>query len=358
MTNHNISIIIPVYNVEPYVEDCIRSVMRQTYTGPMECIVVDDCGTDNSMAVVEKLVDEYSGPIIFKVLHHEHNRGLSAARNTGMDAATGDYIFFLDSDDKLTDNCLKILTEPVLNNRYDVIVGDLNVWGSSCTFNWLKLKLSDNTVLLGDDILNSYRTKWNMMAQNKLYLREFLEENHLTFLEGLIHEDELWSFQIACLATSLYAVKRITYDYLIRKDSISHSEIIEERNKNYSIIIEKISIFLKKKGIYNKRAYQLLQEFMYDILVSYNTNDFKFSCSYRHLRQLVKPSLSELLRIHKYHVKRYIRDLHYFLPQIIAKHWVHYFINRRQIKKKNQSKRAECKVNSAKQYSIIWTFYL
>ena len=94
MNQPSISIIVPVYNVEPYVEECIHSVMRQTYTGPMECIVVDDCGTDNSMAVVEGLIANYKGPISFKVLHHKHNRGLSAARNTGMDAATGDYYFF------------------------------------------------------------------------------------------------------------------------------------------------------------------------------------------------------------------------------------------------------------------------
>ena len=73
MIKLNISIIIPVYNVEPYVEDCIRSVMRQTYDGPMECIIVDDCGSDNSMAIVKKMVTEYNGSIAFKILHHKHN---------------------------------------------------------------------------------------------------------------------------------------------------------------------------------------------------------------------------------------------------------------------------------------------
>jgi len=70
MSELSISIIIPIYNVEPYVEACVRSVMRQTYDGTMECIVVDDCGTDNSMAVVESLISEYNGPITFKVLNH------------------------------------------------------------------------------------------------------------------------------------------------------------------------------------------------------------------------------------------------------------------------------------------------
>ena len=102
-----ISIIIPIYNVEPYIEDCLQSVMRQTYRGMMECILVDDCGTDNSMKVAEQLIKIYNGPIDFKVLHHEHNRGLSAARNTGIDAACGDYVYFLDSDDWISDDCFE-----------------------------------------------------------------------------------------------------------------------------------------------------------------------------------------------------------------------------------------------------------
>ena len=84
-----VSIIIPVYNVAPYIEACLKSVMGQTYTGLMECIVVDDCGTDNSMAIVERVIDEYDGAIHFHIEHHHSNRGLSAARNTGIAKANG-----------------------------------------------------------------------------------------------------------------------------------------------------------------------------------------------------------------------------------------------------------------------------
>lgn len=91
-----ISIIIPVYNVAEYITECLQSVIRQTYQGEIECIIVEDCGTDNSIAVAERLIAEYRGSIEFRILHHERNRGLSAARNTGTDAATGDYIYYLD----------------------------------------------------------------------------------------------------------------------------------------------------------------------------------------------------------------------------------------------------------------------
>ena len=88
-----VSIIIPVYNVAEYIEKCLYSVIQQkTYN--IECILVDDCGTDNSIEIAEKIINQYNGPISFKLLHHNHNRGLSAARNTGINIATGDYVFF------------------------------------------------------------------------------------------------------------------------------------------------------------------------------------------------------------------------------------------------------------------------
>ena len=79
-----VSIVVPVYNVAPYIAECIQSVMHQSWQGALECIFVDDCGTDDSMAVVEKELQEYQGAIDFRILHHERNRGLSAARNRSL----------------------------------------------------------------------------------------------------------------------------------------------------------------------------------------------------------------------------------------------------------------------------------
>ena len=124
-----ISIIIPVYNVAEYITECLQSVMRQTYKGEIECILVDDCGTDNSIAVAEKLLADYKGAISFRILRHAHNRGLSAARNTGTDAATSDYIYYLDSDDYISDDCLEVLAEPLKSREYDMVVGDLKMFG-------------------------------------------------------------------------------------------------------------------------------------------------------------------------------------------------------------------------------------
>ena len=104
-----VSIIIPVYNVAPYIADCLRSVMRQTYTGTMECLIVDDCGTDDCIAIAERMIADYKGPIRFRILRHKQNRGMSAARNTGTEAAIGEYLYYLDSDDEITEDCIERL---------------------------------------------------------------------------------------------------------------------------------------------------------------------------------------------------------------------------------------------------------
>ena len=104
-----ISIIVPVYNVEQYVNECFDSIAAQTYKGEIECIFVDDCGQDDSVAILEKLITDYHGAIKFYIVHHEHNKGLSGARNTGIRHAQGDYLYFIDSDDSIKSDCIEKL---------------------------------------------------------------------------------------------------------------------------------------------------------------------------------------------------------------------------------------------------------
>ena len=137
-----VSIIIPVYNVAPYIEDCLKSVMMQTYKGEMECIIVDDCGTDDSIAIAEQMIAAYQGAIQFRMLHHERNKGLSAARNTGTIAATGDYIYYLDSDDEITEDCIEKLMAVAMHDPGIEMVqgnGREELWNHGTTDYYTKL---------------------------------------------------------------------------------------------------------------------------------------------------------------------------------------------------------------------------
>ncbi len=112
MTKHLVSIIIPVYNVSDYIDECLESVVNQSYQD-LQVIIVDDCGSDDSMSKIEKFIESYKGPVSFIILHHTSNRGQSAARNSGMDAATGEYIFFLDGDDYIYNYSIEILIRSI-----------------------------------------------------------------------------------------------------------------------------------------------------------------------------------------------------------------------------------------------------
>ena len=123
MNNIKVSIIIPIYNVEPYIERCIISVLNQSYKN-IEIIIINDCTPDKSIELINKLLNnKYSSTENIHILNHEKNKGLSAARNTGIMNATGDYLYFLDSDDSITHDCIEVLVN-ALSLNIDFVIGD------------------------------------------------------------------------------------------------------------------------------------------------------------------------------------------------------------------------------------------
>lgn len=212
-----ISIIIPVYNVENYIERCVRSVISQRYTGQIECIIVDDKTPDNSIFIVDKIIKAYQGNIEFKIIHHDINLGLSAARNTGVKYATGEYVYFLDSDDEITADCIDVLCKPLLNKCYDFVIANYKVDKEGHPVYVLPLDRGEYNKNIQRMFLLH---QWPSMAWNKLCNLNFIRKNKLYFQEGLIHEDILWSFYLAIHAKSLYVCKETTYVYCYRENSI------------------------------------------------------------------------------------------------------------------------------------------
>jgi len=216
-----ISIIIPVYNVEPYITECLQSVMRQTYTGQIECILVDDCGTDNSIATAQSVIDEYKGSIEFIVLHHEHNRGVSAARNTGSLMAKGEYFYYLDPDDYLVDNCLSTLVVPLQERDYDMVIANCELTYNPNDIHYL---CKETGAIFGNEnIFKEFFAERTLFVTvwNKLFKASLFKNNDLLFLEGQIHEDDLWSYKTTLCLESLYVQNVITYYYRIRPGGIT-----------------------------------------------------------------------------------------------------------------------------------------
>lgn len=213
-----VSIIIPVYNVSKYIERCLRSALDQSWKD-LEIILVDDCTPDDSMDIVRSVLETSSRSDIVTILKHEKNRGLSAARNTGVRQAAGDYLYFLDSDDYLPANGIELLVDAAVRYDVDFVIGNYEITGP---LRWTPPLLL-NTCLLANnkEILSAYsKDKWYVMAWNKLIRKSFVDDSTLFFQEGIIHEDDLWSFMLACKAQKAYCVDQTTYYYTIQEESI------------------------------------------------------------------------------------------------------------------------------------------
>ena len=262
MNSLKVSIVIPIYNVEPYVADCVQSVIRQTYAGPLECILVDDCGSDKSMAIAEELVDHYEGPIKFKVLHHKHNRGLSASRNTGMDAAEGDYVYFMDSDDWMSDECIEELVGPLENYKYDMVVGDYLRLSEGIYLSSLGMTLPEGAYYSNGAIMDILCDRGiNVVSWNKLVNLSFLRNNELRYADGFLHEDLLMAFETAMSIHSVFVKKTVTYYHRNRGGSImTDISIGDNRIRAYMDVLRQMQQLILKKyqrvmGVYDFYMY-------------------------------------------------------------------------------------------------------
>lgn len=218
----SVSIIVPVYNVEPYIKECFESVAAQTYRGPLECIFVDDCGTDDSMGVLDACLWKYDGHVDFRLVHHEKNRGLSAARNTGIREAKGDYVYFLDSDDTITPDCIQKMVvhverHPVVDMVCGSTLSDGRRWLQMKHKWWIPGFLCDGKRIKRLMLL---RSAVPVIACNKLIRKDVMVKNGVWFKEGLVHEDELWNFFMAKVVKSLAIERETTYIYRETQGSI------------------------------------------------------------------------------------------------------------------------------------------
>lgn len=190
------SVVIPVYNVELYLQECIDSVLKQTFTD-YEIILVDDGSTDNSRQICDCYAEQYSQICVI----HQENGGLSAARNVGLDAAQGEFIYFLDSDDYIAETCLEKTLEIAIEENADVVFFDSTVFFTNCESNGsennyarkYQYETGLGRIVLDKLIdMDEYRTAVPL----HVFRKEYLQKNNLRFMEGILYEDELFTFLV------------------------------------------------------------------------------------------------------------------------------------------------------------------
>ena len=219
----------------------------------MECIVVDDCGTDDSIALADNFIQHYSGKIDFRILHREKNGGLSAARNTGLNEAKGEFVYFLDSDDYITPDCIESLVEVAKHfPKVEIVQGGIVNTKGTIIYDSTRFK----TPQLLEDRKDIYSKlvfgELPVSSWNKLIRRDFLKENSIDFYEGVIHEDVDFLYKLAAHVTSFALCPVITYCYRVQREGSILSTTNDDRSTQSRILVYNACLDKKMKMPFRK----------------------------------------------------------------------------------------------------------
>lgn len=284
-----ISIIVPMYQVEQYLAICLKSITDQTMTDGVECILVDDCGSDRSLFIAKDFIEHYQGNVLFRIVEREKNGGLSAARNSGIDVASGEYVYFLDSDDEITPNCLEIMWSLV--EKY----GKVNLV-QGAFFEDEKYANSISNIKFPEFCTCQAEIKTFLLqylgdivgAQSRLINLSFLKEHHLYFEEGIIHEDNLWTFFLSkyvrtmaycdvCTYYHRYNPNSITGNVNVIKETIAYKHIIQTCSRS----IDPFLIGIQKEWLLNNLITVINSKYyVKDADLKEMLSNFKSTCSF------------------------------------------------------------------------------
>ncbi|WML47811.1 glycosyltransferase [Neobacillus sp. PS3-34] len=269
--NPRISIIVPVYNVEPYLHKCVNSILSQTFSD-FELILIDDGSPDKCLAIC----DEYAKQDSRVRVVHKENGGLSSARNAGIEIAKGSYIGFVDSDDYIHERMYELLYEKAILYSSDIVVCDYLKVNENEIFDTKNITkepiLSHFTNIEtlqyfysnngGKHTANEKSAKW-IVVWNKLYKRELFEK--YKFTEGRIYEDEFIAHKIIYNCTKITFVSINLYFYLQRQNSIVGSPFNVKKFDRVYALKDRMEFFreINKKDLLDKASRHFIDVFFW-----------------------------------------------------------------------------------------------
>ena len=248
-----VSIIVPVYNVEKYVEKCLKSLVDQTLQ-EIEIIVVDDGSQDDSKNIIDKYIKKYPNKV--KYLYKE-NGGLSSARNFGIPYANGEYIAFLDSDDYVEPTMYEEMYNLAKKEDADMV---------ECDFIWEypnKQKYDYGVVYNGK---KEAIEKARVVAWNKLFKREIIENEKIEFPFGLRYEDVEFFYKLVPSLNKISFMKKYFIHYVQRDNSIANTQ--NTKTKDIFKVLNNVIEFYKNKGYYDEYKEELEYTYLRLLLCS------------------------------------------------------------------------------------------
>jgi len=293
----DVSIIIPVYNVENFIVRCLNSIVKQKNV-VIEILLIDDCSTDNSVKVIKEYVSNLKSNIDINILVNESNKGVSYTRNKGINAAKGKCVYFLDGDDELNDETsISVLYNDIIISQSQISIGEISILKNNKEYYIPYYTNKLNQPYIHNNIISHYlKGEWAGVVWNKIIDRKFIIDNELFFYEGLnLGEDELWSFKAYLNTSKISFVKQVTYIHYIGENTSSLTNLVVYNYEISKIIMFEILNILKNKSIsYNEKPFsEYLKKY---IITSVNKKDVNFSnwiSNYKDIRnELIKNKIN------------------------------------------------------------------
>lgn len=287
------SIIIPAYNVEKYLRECVDSIIGQT-CNDYELILVDNGSTDSSGSICDEYVSKHSNVL---VKHLMPNKGISGARNEGQKLASGDYILFMDSDDYYYDNkVLERIKEKTLNAPDVILYNCVHYFEKTGTLVStglnMKVEVENRSVL---DICRELIDKdvYSNSAWSKAIKRSLLEDNNIHFTTGIAIEDNDWYYKVILHVKSIAIIEDPIYVYRRRSDSVTATADLKHTIDNLSIIEKWTEIVKKEKENPNSEIITLSLAKQYcNYMIGYSSQqpDYKVTEKFKHFSYLLNYS--------------------------------------------------------------------
>lgn len=249
-----VSVVVPIYNVEKYLRECVDSIINQTHRD-LQIILVDDGSPDNCGAIC----DEYAKADDRVVVLHCENGGLSVARNRGYEICKGEYILFVDSDDYLESNAIEVLCAHMQKNNlqmlfYDALSFDeTNDKVSIDEINKYIRKNDYSKVCSGAELFLRFleNDEYRSPVQYCLFRKSFIDDNNLSFHKGILHEDEEFTLLALLYAQRVKHIPDVLYHHRFRVDSIMGAKVSKRNTDGYyeaiKVLIEKHNVFLSEE---------------------------------------------------------------------------------------------------------------
>ena len=268
----DISVIIPIYNVEKFVEKCLRSLFAQTKTVGVEFVLVNDCTPDNSMAIAQRVIDEFPD-ISIKVINKECNAGLASARQSGVDVSEGEYIMHVDSDDWCELNMLEDLYASAKINNADIVTCDYyKNYPNRTSYKRSEIATTSEDCINGMLNFKVANSLWTKLIKRSLYLKPNVD----FCISGVdMAEDSLASFKLVHFAEKINYVPNAYLHYVQHCTSMMQNTSIKDCVDKMKVIDE-AERFFKEYNVYDKYKFGIISRKI-DVKLAFikvNRNDY------------------------------------------------------------------------------------